>query len=177
MPMFSDDAILRENRRTELARRLISHGLPTMLIAQLTGLTRNRQATVRRRLMVRDKTRRRGPKLSSLERFLGTPRARMEGAALARLCELFDIGIDAQAASLPSMVSLSFTERLCEAFEAYRACFPTSEVELEELLLLRSSLAKGAEIRLGRCRTCKGLMLVNPFNGIERTCPHCSPED
>src|SRR6202012_4637533 len=94
MQVISDDAILRENRRSELARRLISHSLPTRLIAQLTGLTRNRQATVRRRLMVRDKTRRRGPKLSSLERFLGTPRARMEGAALARLCEVFDIGID-----------------------------------------------------------------------------------
>jgi hypothetical protein len=177
MPIVSEDPILRENRRSELARRLISHGLRTMLITQLTGLTRNRQATVRRRLMVRDKSRRRGPKLSSLERFLGTPRARMEGAALARLCEVFEIGIDERATSLPAIVSLSFTERLCETYEAYRACFPTSEVELEELLLLRSSLAKGEEIRFGRCRTCKGLMLVNPFNGIERTCPLCSPQD
>ena len=46
-------------------------------------------------------------------------------------------------------------------------------IELEELLLLRSSIAKG-DIRLGRCRTCKGLILINPFAGSHRTCAQCT---
>jgi hypothetical protein len=170
---IADDPILRENRRSELARRLISHGVRTRNITRLTGLTRNRLATVRRRLMVGDKTRPRGPARSSLEIFLGTPRARSEGAALVCLCAAFEIPIDRNAASLPAIVSLQFTERLCETYEAFRACFPETRIELEELILLRSSIGNGDEVRLGNCRTCKGLILLAPFEGTRRTCASC----
>jgi hypothetical protein len=175
LPSVRDDPILRENRRSEAARRLISHGVRTHLITQLTGLTRNRLATVRRRLMVRDKARRRGPTRSSLEIFLGTPRSRAEGAALAALCAVFGIPIDGQASSLPTIVSLAFTERLCETYEAYCACFPKTDIELEELILLRTSLGKADDLRLGKCRSCKGLTLIDRFDVSHRTCSHCDP--
>jgi hypothetical protein len=119
-----DDPILRENRRSEVARRLIAHGVRTRLIMRLTVLTHNRLATVRRRLMVRDKGRRRGPMKSSLSIFLGSPRARAEGAALVSFCAVFGIPIERHGVSVPSIVSLDFTEQLCETYEAYRACFP-----------------------------------------------------
>jgi hypothetical protein len=171
----TDDPILRENRRSELVRRLISHGVRTGIIEKLTGFSRNRQATVRRRLNVPDKARLRGPTRSLLELFLDRPRGRAEGAALVTLCFIFDIPIDAEAVSLPEFVSLNFTDRLCETYEVYRALVPHTEIELEELILLRSSLAKG-DIRLGRCRTCKGLILINPFDGGHRSCAQCVPE-
>src|SRR5580658_6074813 len=98
----AEDPILRENRRSELARRLLSHGVRTKLITKLTGLSRNRLATVRKRLMVRDKSRPRGPTRSSLEIFLGAPQANAAGAALASLCLVFDLPIDSGAASLPA---------------------------------------------------------------------------
>lgn len=164
----TDDPILRETRRLELVRRLISHTVRTGIIAKLTGFSPNRQATVRRRLGVPDKSRWRGPTRSMLELFLDTPRGRAQGAALVTLCTLFDIPIDAESASLPEFVSLNFTDRLCETYEAYRALVPQAEIELEELILLRSSLAKG-NIRLGKCRTCKGLILINPYDGGFRT--------
>jgi len=168
-----EDPILRENRRSELVRRLISHAVRTGIIQQLTGFSRNRQATVRRRLRVTGKSRWRGPMRTMLELFLETPRGRAQGAALVTLCTVFDIPIDAEAASLPDFVSLSFTDRLCETYEAYRALVPSTQVELEELILLRSSVAKG-DIRLGRCRVCKGLILVNPYDGGHRTCAQCA---
>ena len=52
-PQLQDDPILRESRRVTLVRRLISHGVRTEMIGRLTGLTRNRLATVRRRSIVR----------------------------------------------------------------------------------------------------------------------------
>jgi hypothetical protein len=168
-----DDPILRESRRSELVRRLISHGVRTGIIEKLTGFSRNRQATVRRRLNVPDKSRLRGPTRTMLELFLDKPRGRAEGAALVTLCFMFDIPIDAEAVTLPGFVSLNFTDRLCETYEAYRALMPYTEIELEELLLLRSSIAKG-DIRLGRCRACKGLILINPFAGSHRTCAQCT---
>lgn len=172
-----DDPIVRENRRSNLVRRLISHGVRTKIISLLTGLTRNRQSTVRKRLAVRDKSRLRGPTKSSLELFLKSSRARMEGAALAALCEVFDIPIGPDAVTLPSIVSLGFGERLCETFEAYRAVHSGTELALEELILLRSSLAKGDEIRSLRCRGCRALMLVSPYEGTRRLCPVCAPPE
>ena len=160
-----EDAILRENRRSELARRLILHGVRTQIISRLTGLTRNRLATVRRRLMVRDESRLRGPARSPLKVFLGNSRARAEGAALASLLSRFEIRL--------SNGSLEFAEGLCETYEAYRACRPTTQVQLEELIMLRSLLAKGDVIRLGKCRRCKCFILVDRFDG-KRECSHCS---
>jgi hypothetical protein len=171
-PHVTDDAILRENCRAELARRLISHRVRTQMIGRLTGLTRNRLATLRRRLMIPDKARRRGPMRSSLDVFLCSARARAEGAALASLCTVFEIPIEPGIPALPEFVSLDYGERLCETYEAYCACYPTTKVELEDLILLRSSLATGEFIRLGKCRLCKCLLLVNRFAGSNE-CWHC----
>jgi len=174
----TDDPIIRELRRYELARRLISHRVRTQIITQLTGMTRNRLATVRRRLMISEDSRRRGPAPSSLDVFLSTPQARAEGAALASLCFVF--GIPAVRESNPLSRSsniIEYGELLCETYEAYCACVPESDVELEELMLLRTGLAKGDVIRLGRCRRCKCLILIDRFDGDRRTCWHCDSSD
>src|SRR5580658_2416276 len=70
-------------------------------------------------------------------------------------------------------VSLAFGERLCETYEAYCACYPRTEIQLEELIALRSSLADGDFIRLGKCRNCKCLILIDRFDG-NRDCWHCN---
>ena len=172
-PDITEDPILRENRRSELARRLILHRVRTDIISKLTGLTRNRQATVRRRLMVPDKARLRGPTRSPLGVFLASSQARAEGAALASLCSLFEIPIELNVPSMPKTVSLAFGERLCETYEAYCACYPRTEVQLEELIALRTNLADGDFIRLGKCRNCKCLILIDRFDG-NRECWHCN---
>jgi hypothetical protein len=171
-PHDTEDVILRENRRAELARRLILHGVHTEFISLLTGLTRNRLATFRRRLMVADKTRRRGPIRSPLRVFLGSSRSRAEAAALSSLCSIFQIPIEPRVSSIPKIVSFDFGERLCETYEAYCACYPKTRVQLEELIVLRSSLAKGDLIRLGKCRSCRCLLLINRFEGSHE-CWHC----
>jgi hypothetical protein len=172
-----DDSVLqRETRRLELARRLLSHGVRTKIISQLTGMTRNRLATLRQRLGVPDRTRRRGPTPSSLDRFLREPLARSEGAALAALCAAFDLPtLERELSLMPaSFISLNYGERLCETYEAYRACYPRTQVVLEELIMLRGRLAKADQIELGKCRSCRGLMLIDRFNG-GRNCWHCDP--
>lgn len=170
-----DDPIMRENRRAAIVRRQISHGVRTKVITRLTGVTRNRQATLRRRLMVRDKARRRGPTKSSLELFLGSHKARAEAAALVALSTLAEIPVDPRGLCIPKYASFDFSERLCEIYEAYRALFPNTEIELEELILLRSALSSGTEMELARCRVCKCLILVNRFEGATRACSQCEP--
>lgn len=174
--VMDDSALQRENRRVTLGRRLLSHGVRTKIIGRLTGLTRNQLETLRHRLGVPSRTRRRGPTPSSVDIFLKEPILRCEGAALAALCAAFELpALEQELASLPaSFISLEYGERLCETYEAYRACYPKTQVELEELMMLRERLAKADRVALGRCRGCKCLMLVDRFNG-GRNCWHCDP--
>jgi hypothetical protein len=173
---IDDSAMQRENRRVALGRRLLSHGLRTKIISRLTGLTRNQLETLRHRLGVPSRTRRRGPTPSSLDMFLKEPAVRSEGAALAAMCAAFELPVlEQELASLPaSHISLEHAERLCETYEAYRACYPTTHVELDELMMLREAIAQADRVALGRCRSCKCLMLVDRFNG-GRNCWHCDP--
>jgi hypothetical protein len=173
---MDDSALQRENRRVALGRRLLSHGVRTTIIKFLTGLTRNRLETLRRRLGVPTLTRRRGPTPSSLKRFLQEPTERSEGAAFEAICAAFGLpAIERELALLPaSFISLDYAERLCESYEAYRACHPRTQMALEELIMLHDQLAKAEKIQLGRCRACKGFMLVDRYSG-GRNCWHCDP--
>lgn len=175
-PLDAEDVILREHRRAALARRLILHGVRTQIIARLTGLTRNRLATLRRRLMVPDKTRLRGPARSPRTVFLNSPLAQAEGGAIAALLGVFEIPIERKAPSMPKVVSFLFVERLCEMYEAYCACYPRTQVHLEEIIGLRGTLANGDRIRLGKCRGCKSLLVIDRYNS-SRECLHCGDRD
>jgi hypothetical protein len=175
-PYTMDDSVRRENRRVELAHRLLSHGVRTAIIIRLTGITRDRLATLRRRWGVPSDARLRGPTFRSVRRFLKVPLNRTEGAALTAVCAAFDLpALEREVSALPaSHISLDYGERLCECFEAYRACYPKTQVTLERLLMLRTRLAAGDLVTLGRCRSCRCLMLIDRFNGV-RNCWHCDP--
>jgi hypothetical protein len=49
-----------------------------------------------------------------------------------------------------------------------------THVELDELMMLREALAQADRVELGRCRSCRCLMLIDRFNGT-RNCWHCDP--
>jgi len=172
-PYTMDNSVRRENRRVELAERLVSHGVRTTIIIRLTGITRDRLATLRRRLKVPSDARWRGPTFSSVRRFLKVPLNRTEGAALSAVCAAFDLpALEREVSARPaSYISLEYGERLCETYEAYCACYPNTQVAL---MMLRTRLAAGDLVTLGRCRTCRGLMLIDRFNGV-RNCWHCDP--
>ena len=56
-------------------------------------------------------------------------------------------------------------------------CHETEEIFfiLEGECLVRCwEAGESCDIRLGRCRNCKGLILINPFAGSHRTCAHCT---
>lgn len=171
-PYEAEDVILRENRRAELARRLILHGVRTEIVTRLTGLTRNRLATLRRRLMIPDKTRLRGPSRSALSVFLTEPVARAEGAAISAVFSVFGIPIEPGALAIPKNIQLPFGELLCETYEAYCACCTRTQVELEEIIGLRGALAGGQRMRLSKCRGCKCLVITDRYDS-SRVCFHC----
>ena len=64
-------------------------------------------------------------------------------------------------------------EEICEIYEAYLAYHPYTEIQLEEMMLLRRSLAKGDVVSIGRCRRCEGLILVDRLGQSSMMCWHC----
>ena len=171
MDTTPDDPVLRDCRRHELARRLIAHQARTQTITALTNLSRHQLAQLRQRNRTPEATRHRGPSPRSLVRFTHSPRARSEGAALAAFCRAYRV---LPAHSLRrSRFTLDFGERLCASYEAYRACFPWTEITIEELLSLVLGLAENREIGLGQCVLCGGTVLVDRLARRDTTCIHC----
>jgi hypothetical protein len=164
----NDDSFIRELRCFELARRLLVHEVRTQTITKLTGISRHRLETLRRRLVVSEDVRHRGPPPRSLDLFLRTSRGRTEAAALAALFQLFK-----RPASIKPPTSLDDGEQACDIYDAYLAYYPQSNVRFEELMLIKRSLAKGDLVDLGLCRICKCLIMNNRYDRCRSTCSHC----
>lgn len=164
----TDDSVLREIRRFELARRLIYHEVRTQTISKITGLSSGRLRTLRRRLVVSREARHRGPPPRSLDVLLRTSRGRTEGAALAALLPLFKHTSPTRFHS-----SLDDGEETCDVYDAYLTYNPRSSVCFEELMLLKESLARGNLIELGQCQLCKCLIMNHRLDRPRLTCSHC----
>ena len=171
MTTTSDDPVLRDCRRYELAQRLIAHQARTQTISALTNLSRHQLAQLRHRSCIPEATRRRGPSPRSLVRFTHSPRARDEGAVLAAFCCAYHV-LPAKALRR-SDLTFDFGKRLCATYEAYRACFPQSDVTIEELLSLVLGIANSREVGLNYCTLCGGTVLVDRLAHACRTCIHC----
>lgn len=171
MTPTSDDPVLRDCRRYELAQRLIAHQARTQTISTLTNLSRHQLAQLRKRSCTPETTRHRGPSPRSLVRFTHSPRARGEGAALAAFCRAYRV-LPARALRRNAL-TLEFGERLCATYEAYCACFPQAEITIEELLSLVFGLAENREIGLGHCSLCGGTVLIDRLARHGPTCIHC----
>lgn len=163
----------RDMRRRQLAQRLVVHQARTQTIFLLTGLSRHQLATLRQRWQVTNEMRHRGPPPTSFAVFRSTVRVRADAAALAVFWRaLANIGAaNGRTYGAPSTVE--FGERLCEVFEAYLACFPKTELDLEHLLLLVRGLEEADAIALSKCGNCEAVILVDLLGMRRRLCSHC----
>ena len=169
------DPVLRDCRRHQLALRLMVHQARTQTITALTSLSRHQLATLRQRCRIPVQMRHRGPSPRSLDRFTHSLRARSEGATIAAFCHAYRILPMRTASSMArrSRLTLEFGERLCAAYEAYRACFPQSDIAIEEFLSLVLGITDDGEIGLGRCASCNGTVLVDRLAPRRPTCAQC----
>lgn len=170
----TDNRISRDFRRQQLAMRLVAHQARTQTICDLTGLTRHRLATLRRRWMISPETRRRGPSPQSFEVFVRSPRTRSEAASLAVFCYVLGAVPSQRTASVgKKFTSLESGERLCDAYEACRACLPQCDLEFEQLVLLATGLVQGDAISLRTCTKCEGTILIDRLGTRRQTCSQC----
>lgn len=170
------ESAMRDSRRYQLALRLLAYQARTQTISAMTSLSRHQQERLRWRWRIPETTRRRGPSPSSLDRFTHSPRARAEGASLAAFCRYYELLPLTNVEGVPrrKLLTLEVGERLCDTYEAYRACLPRSDLEIEELLSLALGIAENDVIGLGRCDSCSGTVIIDRLAPNRPSCAHCN---
>ena len=164
-----DDPDDRDIRRRLLARRLVSHRARTQTIQTFTGISRHRLETLRQRWGVTTEDRHRGPSPTSFTEFFRTARNLQAATTAAVLCKLV-AAIPTQPLRGSRIPSLELGERLCYAYEALQACYPKTELEFEQLLLLVTGLAEGSCLRLGQCGRCGAAILIDILSVRDFVC-------
>ncbi len=178
---ISDDRYSRERLCLDLALRFLRHEARTQTIRAWTGLTDDRIRNLYRSYMSRGAQfvpRHRGKSPHQVAYFSRSLRVQWETAQLASMLSLLSV-VPAQpspevASSLPSVAR---GEKLCYAFETYQTTIPSSQISFEHAVFLAMALARGDQLRLGGCRACGGLLVIERFPIRDRRCQYCASSD
>jgi hypothetical protein len=110
-----------------------------------------------------------------LEWILNSPKLRCEGAMLGAICRFLNVlpqvRMDDPERALPS---IERGELLCEVYEWFRFDVPDTRLTFEHALLLVTELARGELVLLGRCQTCRGVILLDRLSTRRLHCVFCS---
>ncbi len=176
---ISDDRYNRDRLRLDVAMRFIRHEARTRTIRQWTGLTDDRiRKLYHSYLQGGGRTaRHRGKSPRQLAYFLRTARIRDEASALASLCYL--VGLFDRPWQYPGAkyaTDVDGAALLCRAYEGYRGALRDPAITFEHAVLLVGALARGNELRLGQCRDCGALLVVDSLGLRPSRCRLCSTE-
>ena len=175
---ISDDRYSRERLCLDLALRFLHHEARTQTIRIWTGLTDDRIRNLYRSYMSRGAhfvPRHRGKSPHQVAFFTRSLRVQWETAQLASLLSLLGVvpthaGLEA-ASALPTVAR---GERLCLAFEMYQTTIPSSQISFEHTVFLALSLARGDQLKLGGCRECGGMLVIERLPVRDKRCQYCS---
>jgi hypothetical protein len=102
---------------------------------------------------------------------------RSEAAVLAGFLSAFGVFPErlgnGTAQSLPSV---DRGERLCRAYEEFKACWPEAQSTVEHAILLLGELVRGVEMALSCCMDCDVLIVVDRLAITPPRCAFCLHE-
>jgi Flagellar transcriptional activator (FlhC) len=171
---ISDDRYSRDRARFDIALHFIRHEARTRTIRTWTGLSDDRIRKLYRTYLNgsdHSPVRHRGKSPQQAAFFTRNPRMRSETAHLASLCvmtgALPDVPAPDQVRSLPSLARAGW---LCQAYDVYRATSRKALISFEHAVFLMEALVRGDELRLGGCRECAAVLVVDRWS---LRSPHC----
>ena len=175
---ISEDRYDRDRQRLELALRFLTHEARTQTIRVWTGLSDDRIRKLYRSYLGRAACyvpRHRGKSPHQAAYFTRSLRIQQETAVLASFFALTGlVPGEPSAAAATALPDISRGNCLCAAFESYATLVPTASISFEYAVFLADCLARGDQLRLGRCCECGGMLVVERFPIRERRCQHCA---
>ena len=174
---ITEDRYSQHRRSLDLAWRLIRHEARTRTICRWTQLSGHRIRQLYKSYSSKQHkrvTRHRGMSPYKLEMILSSPRLRCEGAMFAAICQSLQV-LPQERLCDPDSVqpSVERGELLCDAYEWFSFDVPDTRLTLEHGLLLINELARGELIRLGACRVCDGIILLDRLSTRRLRCVFC----
>jgi len=174
----SDDRYSRDRLRYDLAMRFIRHEARTHTIRTWTGLSDDRIRKLYRSYVEEAGKeavpRHRGKSPTQAAFFTRTPRLQEDSALLASYFSLLGVlpprTLPEGTPTLPNVVR---GELLCQAFEAFHALRPASQITFEHAVFLVTAIARGDELKLGGCTECGSLLVVDALTLNPPRCQHC----
>lgn len=174
---ISEDRYDRDRQRLELALRFLTHEARTQTIRVWTGLSDDRIRKLYRSYLGRAACyvpRHRGKSPHQAAYFTRSLRIQQETAVLASYFALEGlVPAEPSAAAAAALADIGRGNGLCTAFETYTVIVPTASLSLEYAVFLAECLARGDQLRLGRCSECGGIIVVERFPIRQRRCHHC----
>jgi hypothetical protein len=175
---ISEDRYERDRQRLELALRFLTHEARTQTIRVWTGLSDDRIRKLYRSYLGRAACyvpRHRGKSPHQAAYFMRTLKIQQETAVLASYFALNSlVPPDPSPAAAAALPNISRGNSLCAAFESYTGLVPTASISFEYAVFLADCLARGDQLRLGRCCECGGMIVVERFPIREKRCQHCT---
>jgi hypothetical protein len=164
--------------RISLAKKMVRHEARTRTIQRWCGLTEGRIRELYRSF-ARDQgsryaVRHRGPTPRQPGLFLRTTHIRSEAAALAGVYGLLQIIPTRPLANVRrELPTLQRCDQLLRAYESFLSLVGSTEISLEQAVLLLMAVAQGTELRLGHCVQCGAAIVFDPRFARRRSCGRC----
>lgn len=175
---ITEDRYSQHRRSLDLAWRLIRHEARTRTISRWTQLSGHRIRQLYKSYSSKQHrrvTRHRGMSPYKLEMIVSSPRLRCEGAMFAAICRTLQVLPQERLRDPDSVLpSVERGELLCEAYEWFCFDVPDTRLTFEHGLLLINELAHGELVRLGACRICRGVILLDRLSTGRLRCVFCS---
>ena len=175
---ISEDRYDRDRQRLELALRFLTHEARTQTIRIWTGLSDDRIRKLYRSYLGSAACyvpRHRGKSPHQAAYFTRSLRIQQETAVLASFFALAGlVPGEPSSAAADALPNVARGNSLCTAFETYGIMIPAASISFEYAVFLAECLARGDQLRLGRCSDCGGMIVVERFPIRERRCQHCA---
>ena len=173
-----EDRYDRDRQRLDLALRFLTHEARTQTIHIWTGLSDHRIRSLYRSRLGRAgcyAPRHRGKSPHQAAYFTHTLRIQQEAAVLASFFTLAGlVPAEPSAAAATALPGIARGHSLCNSFETYVIMIPTAAISFEYAVFLAECLVRGDQLRLGKCRECGGILVVERFPIREKRCEHCT---
>jgi hypothetical protein len=175
---ISEDRYRGELQRIEIGLRFLHHEARTQTIRVWTGLSNDRIRNLYRSYVQYAPyhvPRHRGKSPQQISYFTRSVRMQEETATLARMLSL--IGAIPPQPGMERVVTLPNLTRgrlVCNAFEIYKAQFPSGQISFEHAIFLTTSLIRADQLVLGNCMDCGGLLVIEQLSMRLKRCIHCA---
>ncbi|MBS0422601.1 MAG: hypothetical protein JSR66_33145 [Proteobacteria bacterium] len=172
---ISDERWRRDLGRLQVAWRMVLLGARTPTIMRWTRLSKYSIRKLRKEYggstVPRERLRGKAP--FRVEFFCKSATLRGETPALVGMLRHFRALPAAGEVTVEKLPELSRAERLCIAFEEFKAICPSSEIDFERVIILMKELVRGELIRVTTCSMHPELVVHDCLVAREPSCAHC----